>query len=189
MCELYRGGRFFLYRGQLVTSLCTKHFLCVVLCIAYVSLVSDAQVAPALHGQLQSQPIGPLYRSSCAQRKRYRKYPVFFVDSYNSRPATVMCTTRITERATLKRKIDDYRLRSLMCSTNVHEQIWMYSAPRSGRLTFDNGVIDAPVKEYASGRRRTTVDLVSLDVNPTEEYQRVRSKVEPAENVSIEDTV
>ena len=30
------------------------------------------------------------------------------------------------------------------------------------QLTFDNGIIAAPVKEYAGRRRRTTVDLVPL---------------------------
>ena len=32
------------------------------------------------------------------------------------------------------------------------------------QLTSDDGVVAAPVKEYASRRRRTTVDLVSLNV-------------------------
>lgn len=37
-------------------------------------------------------------------------------------------------------------------------------------LTFHHGVVTAPVKKYASGRRSATVDLVSLRVGRSNKY-------------------
>ena len=47
----------------------------------------------------------------------------------------------------------------MLCVRRSKEQATLCAQP----LTFDKGIVAAPVKEYASRRRSTTVDLVSLN--------------------------
>ena len=47
----------------------------------------------------------------------------------------------------------------MLCVRRSKEQATLCTPP----LTFDKGIVTAPVKEYASRRRSTTVDLVSLN--------------------------